>query len=34
VLDPRWYGYAGKIAQLRTGGTRRFFYPASFSPLQ
>jgi hypothetical protein len=34
VLDPRWYGYAQKIAQLRTGGTRRFFYPASFSPLQ
>ena len=34
VLDPRWYEYSQKIAQLRTGGTRRFFYPASFSPLR
>jgi hypothetical protein len=34
VLDPRWYGYSEKIDRLRTGGTRRFFYPASFSPLQ
>jgi hypothetical protein len=34
VLDPRWYAYSEKIKPLRTGGTRRFFYPASFSPLQ
>jgi len=34
VLDPRYYAYSERIAQLRTGGTRRFFYPASFSPLQ
>jgi hypothetical protein len=33
VLDPRWYEFSVKIARLRTGGTRRFFYPASFSPL-
>jgi hypothetical protein len=33
VLDPRYYAYSEKLAQLRTGGTRRFFYPASFSPL-
>jgi hypothetical protein len=34
VLDPRWYQYSQKIGQLRTGGTRRFFYPASFSPMR
>jgi hypothetical protein len=34
VLDPRYYAYSEKIKPLRTGGTRRFFYPASFSPLQ
>ncbi len=34
VLDPRYYEYSQKIARLRTGGTRRFFYPASFSPLR
>jgi hypothetical protein len=33
VLDPRWYAYSEKIKPLRTGGTRRFFYAASFSPL-
>jgi NIPSNAP len=33
VLDPRYYAYSEKLAQLRTGGTRRFFYPSSFSPL-
>jgi hypothetical protein len=32
VLDPRYYSYAARAAGLRTGGTRRFFYPASFSP--
>ena len=31
VLDPRWYEYARQGAALRTGGTRRFFYPVSFS---
>ena len=30
VLDPRWYEYAERIAALRTGGTRRFYYPAAF----
>jgi NIPSNAP len=34
VLDPRWYAYSEKIKPLRTGGMRRFFYPASFSPLR
>ena len=34
VLDPRWYRYSAEIARLRAGGNRRFFYPASFSPLQ
>ena len=33
VLDPQWHEYASRIALLRTGGTRRFYYPASFSPL-
>ena len=32
VLDPRWYAYADRVAALRTGGTRRFYYPAGFSP--
>jgi len=31
VLDPRWYEYADRIAALRTGGTRRFFYPVALS---
>jgi hypothetical protein len=31
VLDPRWYQYADQVAALRTGGTRRFYYPVSFS---
>jgi hypothetical protein len=31
VLDRRWYAYAGRIAELRAGGTRRFFYPVAFS---
>jgi hypothetical protein len=31
VLDPRWYRYADQVAALRTGGTRRFYYPVSFS---
>jgi len=32
VLDPRWYEYAGRVAALRKGGTRRFYYRADFSP--
>jgi hypothetical protein len=31
VLDPRWYDYARQVAALRTGGTRRFYYPVGFS---
>lgn len=27
VLDPRVYEYGERIAALRTGGTRRFYYP-------
>ena len=34
VLNPQWSEYSGRIGALRTGGNRRFFYPASFSPLQ
>jgi NIPSNAP len=34
VLDPRWYQFSAKMGELRTGGTRRFFYPSSFSPMQ
>jgi NIPSNAP len=33
VLDPRYYAYASQAAALRKGGTRRFYYPASFSPI-
>jgi len=32
VLDPRWYEYADRVARIRTGGTRRFYDPVSFSP--
>ena len=32
VLDPRFYDYARAAGPLRSGGTRRFFTPASFSP--
>jgi hypothetical protein len=32
VLDPRWHEYGGRLAALRTGGTRRFFHPVAFSP--
>ena len=32
VLDPRWYEYSERVAALRTGGTRRVYYPAPFSP--
>ena len=32
VLDPRFYEYADRVATLRAGGTRRFYYPARFSP--
>jgi hypothetical protein len=32
VLDSRWYEYSAKVAALRTGGTRRVFYRAPFSP--
>jgi hypothetical protein len=34
VLDRRWYRYSSEISELRTGGERRFFYPARFSPLK
>jgi hypothetical protein len=34
VLNPDWYEYSGRLARLRTGGNRRFYYPASFSPLK
>ena len=27
VLDPRWYAYGDRVAELRSGGTRRFYYP-------
>jgi len=26
-LDPRWHAMWERVAGLRTGGTRRFFYP-------
>jgi hypothetical protein len=32
VLDPRWHAYGRRIAPLRTGGTRRFLHPVTFSP--
>jgi hypothetical protein len=32
VLDPRWYEYADRVESLRRGGTRRFYWPVSFSP--
>lgn len=32
VLDPRWYDYSDRVARLRSGGTRRFYYPVAFSP--
>lgn len=31
VTDPRWWRYAAQASRLRTGGTRRFFYPAPVS---
>ena len=34
VLDPRWFGFSDQISKLWTGGTRRFYYPADFSPLR
>jgi hypothetical protein len=34
VLDGRWHAYAKQIAALRNRGTRRFYYPADFSPVQ
>jgi hypothetical protein len=34
VLSPQWHEYAEKGASLRKGGTRRFYYPAAFSPLK
>jgi hypothetical protein len=27
VLDPGWHDFARRTAGLRTGGTRRFYYP-------
>jgi hypothetical protein len=32
VLDPRWYVFADRVAALRTGGTRRFYYPVDLPP--
>ncbi len=32
VLDPRWHEFTRGTAPLRLGGTRRFLYPAPFSP--
>ena len=32
VLDPRWYESSDPVAALRSGGTRRVFYRAPFSP--
>ena len=32
VLDPRWYEYGDRVAGLRIGGTRRFYYRVAFSP--
>jgi len=32
VLDPRWHCYAKEAALLRSGGTRRFYEAAPFSP--
>jgi hypothetical protein len=34
VLDQRWHAYAKETAALRKRGTRRFYYPADFSPLR
>jgi hypothetical protein len=34
VLNPRWFEYSDRISALWTGGSRRFYYPADFSPLQ
>jgi len=34
VLDGRWHAYAKQTAALRNRGTRRFYYPADFSPLR
>jgi hypothetical protein len=33
VLNPRWYEYSARISALWKEGTRRFYYPADFSPL-
>jgi NIPSNAP len=27
VTDPSWWSYSARASKLRTGGTRRFFYP-------
>jgi len=27
VLDPEWHGLAHQVRPLRSGGTRRFYYP-------
>jgi NIPSNAP protein len=34
VLSPGWFEYSDKISALWTGGNRRFYYPAGFSPMQ
>jgi hypothetical protein len=28
VTDPGWWSYSASASRLRSGGTRRFFYPA------
>ncbi len=34
VLDPSLHEWLGEAKPLRKGGTRRFYYPARFSPLK
>jgi hypothetical protein len=29
VLDGQWHDFARRVAVLRTGGTRRFYYPVA-----
>ena len=34
VLDPAWHRWVEQATPMRKGGTRRFYYPATFSPLK
>ncbi len=34
VLDPAYLEWVEEATPLRKGGTRRFYYPTSFSPLK